>query len=305
MTSPPPRRGFTLIELLVVIAIIAILIGLLLPAVQKVREAAARTKCQNNMKQLALGLHSYHDSQGALPAGYVIDSSNVPRMPWSVAILPYIEEAPRYAQFNPTGTFYSLAVSGSETNKPFQTVRLKAYECPSDPNSSEANQNINYFGVQGGNAVDGTFTSGGFPQRFIYTNGTMYKASRVKLTEISDGTTNTFLLGETRYMALKGGCIGACGGGYWGTWASTFYTGGGEMPTTLAATRDPINSSSIDPNVNYTFEVQTRMFGSRHQSGCHFAMGDGSVRFVRESIDSAVYQAAGTRADGLPLGGVE
>ncbi|MBA4187437.1 MAG: prepilin-type cleavage/methylation domain-containing protein [Planctomycetaceae bacterium] len=299
------RNGFTLIELLVVIAIIAILLGLLFPAVQKVREAAARTKCSNNLKQLALGLHSHHDAHGTLPAGYFIDAAGTPRMPWTVALLPFVEEGPRFAQFDPLGTFYAFLVTGSETNKPYQTVRLKLYECPSDPNSSDANQNINYFAVQGGNTVDGAVTSGGFPQRFNYTNGTMYKGSRIRLTDITDGTTNTFLVGETRYMALKGGCNGACAGIYWGSWASTYYTGGGQMPTTAAATRDPINSSTIDPNVNYTFEVQTRMFGSRHFGGCHFALADGSVRFVRESIDSAVYQSAGTRADGLPLGGVE
>jgi prepilin-type N-terminal cleavage/methylation domain-containing protein/prepilin-type processing-associated H-X9-DG protein len=303
---PAPRRpGFTLIELLVVIAILAILIGLLLPAVQKVREAAARTRCSNNLKQLAIALHTHHDARGAFPAGYVVDAGGTPRMPWTVALLPHLEQGPLYAKFDPAGTFYAFLVTGSETNKPHQTVRLTAFECPADPNSSDANQNINYFAVQGGNATDGTVTSGSFPQRFNYTNGVMYKGSAVRISDVTDGTTNTFLVGETRYLALKGGCNDACAGTFWGTWGSTYYPGGGQMPTTAAAARDPINSSAIDPNVNFTFEVQTRMFGSRHPGGCHFALCDGSVRFVREAVDAAVYQAAGTRADGLPLRSVE
>ena len=139
------QRGFTLIELLVVIAIIAILIALLVPAVQKVREAAARTQCANNLKQIGLACHAYHDTFLVLPQGYVVNANNqpVPGWGWCVLILPYLDQLPLYEQLSP-----DLKTPGGPTfpatNSPLYQMPLTIFTCPSDPGPSVV-ENVWYF----------------------------------------------------------------------------------------------------------------------------------------------------------------
>jgi type II secretory pathway pseudopilin PulG len=304
-----------LIELLVVIAIIAILIGLLLPAVQKVREAAARIKCRNNLKQIALALHNYHSSYGVFPPGCVTNKSEPcpgggrSGPPWTVAVLPYLEDENRYRTFNvTTGTFFGLYPGGGGsacTEAAQQLIRNVKYECPSDPNSGEGRANCNYFGVMGGGASNADPWICICPDHFSTTRrgsdtGIFFNNSKIRLTDITDGTSNTFMLGESRYQQIAEVGYGAR---YGGTWASSYYWAGGPMYQNMALTMSGINSSLLDPARDVTHEVYTHTFGSRHAGGCHFALADASVQFVSQNIDLFTYQRLGMRADGNPVGG--
>jgi prepilin-type N-terminal cleavage/methylation domain-containing protein/prepilin-type processing-associated H-X9-DG protein len=311
------RRGFTLIELLVVVAIIAILIGLLLPAVQKVREAAARMKCQNNMKQLTLGLHNYESAYGQFPAAVTImqgtaigtpfDTAGTIRAPWSVLVLPFIEQTALFNQFNTTtGTFGGLFVQDNPaTQSAVQKNRCINFECPSDPNSSATNQNSNYFAIMGGGATaDNPCTSttsgpcypGTAPQYYRLTanNGILYVNSKTRILDITDGTSNTFLLGESRYMQLQSG-----NAQFYGTWASSYYGNGvgGPYYPNGAITMNAPNSLNCNPAVTSCHHM-TPYTGSYHTSGLNFAMADGSVVFINNNITLSNFQRLGGRNDG-------
>ena len=328
------RKGFTLIELLVVIAIIAILIGLLLPAVQKVREAANRSTCQNKMKQLALGLHNHHDANRQLPAGCkslafecVAGSKTYPavvsdaldgRIPWTVAVLPYIEQSAEYSRYNiaDTASFAAFAVYPSATNAAVQfpaaaNNRNKRFECPSDPHNNGQSNN-NYLASMGGGANSACYASSDSNRRF-FTNGMMYVNSKVKFVEVGDGTSNTFLLGETKYFVNKQERLAAAGVAAtdlnYQSWDSAFrsYASNGSFSTAvnMCGAIFPINGFAIpSQNLASLFGPQTSAYGSYHQSGANFALGDGSVRFVTEDIDLTVYRQAGTINNGDPVGGI-
>src|ERR1700704_3870955 len=164
---PLSRVGFTLIELLVVIAIIAVLIGLLLPAVQKVREAAARTKCQNNLKQIGLGLHNYHDSNGHFPPAFVGNPGTVPTNSpaphgwgWSTWILPYIEQGPLYRQINPTVSTIPGNLPDPATTQLglLCQTQISIYVCPSD-NAPRLNDQRGFHGYSSYGAVGGSLNT--------------------------------------------------------------------------------------------------------------------------------------------------
>src|SRR5262245_54601324 len=174
------RKGFTLIELLVVIAIIAILIGLVLPAVQKVREAAARMKCSNNLKQIAIACHTYHDTYNFLPPGTAAAGD---KWGWGTFILPYIEQGPLYTQLgSPNYTTTTDMPAPSATNG--LQARIPTYLCPSDPQENNPNANFKNYGKSNYVASVGVMDGAGSGR------------DRVKLPGIQDGTSNTFMVGE-------------------------------------------------------------------------------------------------------------
>ncbi|MCA9088730.1 MAG: DUF1559 domain-containing protein [Planctomycetaceae bacterium] len=306
-------RGFTLIELLVVIAIIAILIALLLPAVQQAREAARRSQCKNNMKQIALALHNYHDTHNAFPSGVVTGKSgicqtNIPAggfgAPWTVMILPFVDQAPRYNSFNTSsGQYFGLYPIQTLSESPRQLLRNSVFECPSDSNASEENATCNYMGISGGcSSTSDTGCCATSTSRYQSSNGILYNNSATRMRDIKDGTTNTFLVGESKYLILRG-----ANPGYYATWASGYYEGGaGDVNTqTVAVCVNPINSSTLNPAATggFTHEIHPATLGSEHTGGAHHTMADGSTQFISENIDLGVYRALGRKADSLPIGG--
>src|SRR5438270_7717632 len=234
----PPRRGFTLIELLVVIAIIAIRIGLLLPAVQKVREAAARARCANNLKQIGLALHAYHDARQQFPSGYVDGNTNSASTPdndvgpgwgWAAFLLPHLEQENVYKQIN-----FSQGI-GTGSNTAVSQLSLKVYLCPADAyqqNFTVWPTNIvvahsSYVGCngweecfngaggdpQGGSGTDGL--SGGYGLAGV---GLFYRNSRTRIANVTDGLSNTIFVGERSGDHAPATWTGAVPGGRCPAW---------------------------------------------------------------------------------------
>jgi prepilin-type N-terminal cleavage/methylation domain-containing protein/prepilin-type processing-associated H-X9-DG protein len=298
------RRGFTLIELLVVIAIIAVLIALLLPAVQQAREAARRSQCKNNLKQLGLGLQNYHDMAKLFPPGYV---SNRPGIPgntswcrtnvggstqyanWIVLMLPYLDQAPLAKKFNYNVPFQDTSNQMAPPNDAY-IIFLPVLACPSNvlaQTPSTGNQyRSSYFGVQGGGAVPDCGNTGCSPanERAHWVSGILWAGSSISTRDIKDGTSHVFIVGETRYATAS--------------WGASAKQDTCTFPINIAGTQDPINLFS-GPGIH-----STRGFSSDHAGGCHFSMADGSVRFVSQNMDLAAYRSLGQRADKLPLGGL-
>src|SRR5579871_2093864 len=299
------RSGFTLIELLVVIAIITILIGLLLPAVQKVREAAARSQCLNNLKQMGLALHNYHDSQRSLPPGYTASGAYVdgmddttPGWGWATYILPYLEQGNLFNQFNlsqPVQNFTGI-----------QTM-LKLYLCPSDiyPTGPFAVPNAfgttlataapcSYAACNGDDASDTADPTG---------NGVFYRNSQTRLTDITDGTSQTIFVGDRSCASSLGIWAGAINGGVIlrGPHNVNPGTSTGPAPCLVLA-HCHLN------NTNGHYDGGLDDFGSNHIGGSNILFADGSVHFLRSipidnpdgsyTQDSLIFQALGTRSGG-------
>jgi prepilin-type N-terminal cleavage/methylation domain-containing protein/prepilin-type processing-associated H-X9-DG protein len=290
-----PRRAFTLIEMLVVVAIIAVLVGLLLPAVQKVREAAARLRCQNNLKQVGLALHNYHDANGRLPpGGFAGTTGSSYTVGFHVLILPYLEQGPMFAGFR-TNELYDSAA-----NAPFFRVRVGVYLCPSFPQqfslfSTETDGYVaHYHGVAGPNdGAAGPYREdapGPSPtQGRFATQGLLYRASAVRFADAADGLSNTFLAGETAYK--QGATQPTNGHRVWSRGCDTSScTSVRNLANGLGTT--PFSYGGSSGNFN------DMSFGSSHPGGTNFLLGDGSVRLVRENTALGALQAAASRDGG-------
>jgi prepilin-type N-terminal cleavage/methylation domain-containing protein/prepilin-type processing-associated H-X9-DG protein len=276
------RFGFTLIELLVVIAIIAILIALLLPAVQQAREAARRTQCKNNLKQLGLAIHNYHDTFLCFPPQMLnVDTNNDRRWGWGVSVLPYVDQKALYDALNPNGR----QIPGADTDyNGAKLLRqpLAVFVCPSDAGSS-----TNQFHPSANNA---TTTNWYDKSNYVCNQQVMrYRAGFggpcFQMRDITDGTTNTLLLGERRLDPNpRRRYVGAI---MWGTSQGT-----GDSANVFHAGH-PINTgrdciaegdcNDYDADAGDT--TRTRFAASSlHVGGAHFAMADGSVQFLSENI---------------------
>jgi prepilin-type N-terminal cleavage/methylation domain-containing protein len=309
------RKGFTLIELLVVIAIIAILIALLLPAVQQAREAARRTQCRNNLKQIGVALHNYHDIHRTLPPGWIqasvpdVDGEFAERWSWKVFILPQIDQAPLYQTLNVIDGTQPIPLA----NDPRVQTVLNVYLCPSDPgphvNESFLDQNgnpypkSNYPGVHGRGEIISDAISGG--------NGLFGKASRVRMADITDGTSQTFAVGE-RDLASRGiGIFGSLGDPFRhaAVWIRALPRQGSIVGTPESDVPGQMHGRSVTgicTDIQGSTRVlngsSSRGFGSAHVGGGHFLMADGAVRFIGESIDLPTYGRLAHRSDGEIIG---
>lgn len=318
MSAPHSSRrhrrasGFTLIELLVVIAIIAILIALLLPAVQQAREAARRTQCKNNLKQLGLAIHNYHDVHGILPLGMVH------RINWRVSILPYLEQANVYNQLDFNESFQGNGVSANTVV--LGGIVMTSMICPSnivEPLTNNAYgtngqkmQYANYLAIAG--AVDTSMPNNAPYGRcnsyygWHCDNGPMLINDDVGFKDVKDGLTNCLLLGEQSGRD-EGMFYGDRRNGYHGGWHGTsqttntaaFVTGIGSGITPI---QYPLNSNCSDFWACQVPYLNSNILNSEHVGGVQFALGDGSVRFISDNTDLDTLKRLAMKSDGAVVG---
>jgi prepilin-type N-terminal cleavage/methylation domain-containing protein/prepilin-type processing-associated H-X9-DG protein len=301
------HKAFTLIELLVVIAIIAVLIALLLPAVQQARESARRSQCKNNLKQIGLALHNYHDVFGLLPPGDI--ASN--RIAWTTMILPQIDQAPLFNALQSAGAFNSqwqtneaITVTGSA---PLAKTIIPVFICPSDTGTG-----LNRRHKATIDAVDHFFGKSNYVGSFsayynatdpVATNGAggsdrstvFYQNSCVNFKDFTDGLSNTFLVGERAAKRSSGPS-----GSLWIGWHDH---PGPAISGSIAAYQVRIRIERESNDTDYIINGNTVYNpSSEHGGGAQFLMGDGSVRLVNENINLRTYAAVGTIDGGESIG---
>ncbi len=297
------RTGFTLIELLVVIAIIAVLIALLMPAVQQAREAARRTQCKNNLKQLGIALHTYHDSHNGLPPGTVhtdwISGRRSFAWSWIAMILPYLDQGPTYAKADFRYAAWPPSWS-TPANQEVVGTHVPVLACPSSPRSRERSDDgyalTHYLGSSGDSAaafMNSTLSASFCASTTAIPNpnsGVLFGNSFVKLTDIRDGTSNTLCVGE-RPPAEEYD---------WGWWTgpgATNWCPNGSLDVVLA-TENYYRLGGLRDGKNESPILQLVHWWSFHPGGAHFLLADGHVKFFGYSMDHDVLVGMSTANGG-------
>ena len=307
------RRAFTLIELLVVIAIIAILIALLLPAVQQAREAARRTQCKNNMKQIGLALHNYESTSTCFPLGSSAPWNMVPN--WRLQIFPYLEQANLYSKMD-YGQSFAGNITTSVNTIALQNNRIAAYICPSstlDPNANLINNSMAiqtpmYVGIAGatpdiaGRTVGSASNYGGF----YANNGMLLHSQQTRMRDAVDGTSNVMIVAEQSGRVGTTDMRSGYYGGYTGTTlgtpvSGTYPNGADSWSCGLTTVQYRINSPTMAAGSDNPWDANT-VINSFHVGGIHGLLGDGSVRFISDNVDMGILRNLCSREDGVPLG---
>jgi prepilin-type N-terminal cleavage/methylation domain-containing protein/prepilin-type processing-associated H-X9-DG protein len=339
MTVRRHSRGFTLVELLVVIAIIGILVAMLLPAVQAAREAARRSQCSNNLKQIALGLHNYHDTYKSFPTGwfdFVPGTDFYESFGWSGLLLPFVEQTTLYDSLGVSKIHLRNGLADGGGVQPNQQAflklcqsRLEVYMCPSDtgfnkPALTHNNRNFNNGNgsLAGGHPTPVLMGVSNYPgvtgHRDVHSgsgnplnSGIFFHQSATTIADVLDGTSNTFIVGERESLDCRGA-----------VWVGTRRPrgSGGQAISQLVGTSRPKINQGDTVAIPWNTGGQGCMdgFSSWHPGGSQFALADGSVRFIAESIDhnwvgggvnahrdpnNRTYQRLISRDDRLPVSG--
>lgn len=332
------RRGFTLIELLVVIAIIGVLVSLLLPAVQQAREAARRTQCKNNLKQIGLAQHNYHDTYNQFTPGGLFyhdttgtSTTNASEAGWGwlPLLLPQLDNAPLFNQLGVTRRTLEELLVNYPAEKYLLQQRIPVTICPSDTAPVLNDLRPFYNSKYGGS---GNYITTGFyvaSANYVANHGTnpvtlypwlsqgadpygvFWEASKIGIKDITDGTSNTILVGERAWpnaAAVWAGNRNVNGAGRWGF----------RMILGYAYAKQNVLTLTPDATTNGAYGLSDGAYSSRHVGGAHYLFGDGSVRFINDSINydttllnpssttdlkmRGVFQLLSQRADGQVVG---